>query len=249
MTIRVLVSICIMYLFSFASALPQDGSKTGSFVSKSTSTALMGEEIAASYSAFLGADEEIEWEIHVPANYSPDNPPGILVYVSPQNRINVPTGWTNVTEENNLIWIAARMSGNEINVLKRISFAVMSLSLIDLNYQIDPARIFISGFSGGGRIASIVATEYPTIFKGAIYNSGVNFWQQSNPDLLELIKNHRYVFVTGTDDFNLRDTRQVYNKYKKAGAKNIKLTVIRGMGHENPKRSRFARAIEFLDEN
>lgn len=231
-------------------AFAQDrGVKTGSFVMKSTSLALLGDEIAASYSSFLGADEEIEWELNVPKNYYPDNPPGVLVYVSPQNRINIPSGWTSITEENNLIWIAARMSGNTINVSKRISFAVMALSLIQLNYQIDPTRVYITGFSGGGRIASIVATEYPTIFKGAIYNSGVNFWQQSDAALLELIKNHRFVFIAGSDDFNLQDTRQIYAKYKKAGAKNIKLTVIRGMGHENPKRSRFARAIQFLDNN
>lgn len=242
--------MCFIYLINPLIALPQEqGIKTGSFVMKSTSESLLGDEIAASYRSFLGADEEIEWEIHVPENYNPESPPGVLVYVSPQNRINIPNGWKSVTEENNLIWVAARMSGNNINVSKRISYAVMSLSLIQRDYNIDPERIYITGFSGGGRIASIVATEYPTIFKGAIYNSGANFWQQTNSELLELIKNHRYVFITGTDDFNLQDTRQVYAKYKKAGANNIELSVIRGMGHENPKRRRFARAIEYLDEN
>lgn len=249
MTIRLFITVCFIFLINPIIALSQDqGVKVGSFVIKSTSSALLGEETAASYSSFLGTVEEIEWELHVPKNYNPKSPPGVIVYVSPQNRINIPSGWTNVTEENNLIWIAARMSGNNINVSKRISFAVMALSLIQLDYQIDPTRIYITGFSGGGRIASIVATEYPNIFKGAIYNSGVNFWQQSDPELLELIKSHRYVFVTGSDDFNLKDTRQVYAKYKKAGAKNIELNVIRGMGHENPKRRRFARAIEFLDD-
>lgn len=221
--------------------------KTGSFVIKSTMLDVMGEETANAYAAVLDATEEIEWEVFVPESYDPAKPAGVMVYVSPQNSINVPSGWMNVMEEQNLIWIAARLSGNKINPARRITFAVMGPPLIQTLYQIDVNRIYVSGLSGGGRIASMVASDYPSIFNGAVYNCGVNFWEQTTPEKLELIKQNRFVFITGSDDFNLDDTKRVYSKYKKAGVENIKLTVIRNMGHENPKASRFRKAIAFLD--
>ena len=94
----------------------------------------------------------------------------------------------------------------------------------------------------------MVATQYPQFFKGAIYNCGVNFWNDINEEQLNLIKNNRFVFLTGTDDFNLNDTKKVYAKYKKANVKNIDLMIIPRMGHTNPKKNRFAKAINFLDQ-
>ena len=61
-----------------------------------------------------------------------------------------------------------------------------------------------------------------------------------------MMGNH-YVFVTGTGDFNLSDTKKVYNAYKRAGIPNIKLMVIPRMSHENPRASHYDEAIEFLD--
>jgi hypothetical protein len=59
--------------------------------------------------------------------------------------------------------------------------------------------------------------------------------------------NNRYVFVSGTRDFNLRDTRIVYRKYLKAGAVNSLLEIENGMGHALPNTNTLATALEFLD--
>ena len=139
------------------------------------------------------------------------------------------------------------MSGNKVQTSRRVLFAVMALPLIQQKYQLNVDRIYISGLSGGGRVASIVATEYAHMFKGAIYNCGVNFWNNKGPNEIELIKQNRFVFITGTGDFNLQDTKNIYAKYKKAGVEKIKLMVIPKMDHENPKRNKFSQAISFLD--
>jgi predicted peptidase len=221
--------------------------QTGEYTVTSNTNEILGEEISSSYTSVIDADEEITWEIYVPKNYDPNDPPGVMVYISPQNQIKTPSGWMTVMEESNLIWIAARKSGNKVQTSRRILFAVMSLPLIQQKYQLNVNRIYISGLSGGGRVASIVATEYAHMFKGAIYNCGVNFWNNKNLDQIELIKKNRFVFVTGTADFNLQDTKDIYAKYKKAGVEKIKLMVISRMSHENPKRNKFSQAINFLD--
>jgi poly(3-hydroxybutyrate) depolymerase len=55
------------------------------------------------------------------------------------------------------------------------------------------------------------------------------------------------VFITGSKDFNRRDTRRVFRKYEKAGVVQIKLMVIKGMGHRNPDADDYASAIAYLD--
>lgn len=221
--------------------------KTGAYTITSTLLEILGQNDAETYKDMIDSNKEITWEIYVSEKYDPSKPPGIMVYVSPQNQIKTPSGWMDVMEDANLIWVAAQMSGNDILSQKRIMMAVLALPLIQDRYSVDTSRLYISGFSGGGRIASIVTANFPQLFSGAVYNCGVNFWGDISSAELDLIKKKRFVFITGTDDFNLQDTKSVYYKYKAADVKNIKLMVINRMGHENPKRNKFAQAINFLD--
>ncbi len=225
-----------------------DEIRLGSYKITTNPTKLLGGDQAKSFDQMIDITDEITWEIHVPPGYDPELPPGVLVYISPQDTINVPSGWLDMTEEHNLIWIAALKSGNEVFTSERLMKAILGLVQIQSEHVIDTERIYITGFSGGGRVASIVATQYPHLFKGAIYNCGVNFWENLDEAREQQVLSNRFVFVTGSNDFNLQDTKNVYSKYKKAGAKNIELMVINRLGHANPKRNRMSQAIQFLDD-
>ncbi len=52
--------------------------------------------------------------------------------------------------------------------------------------------------------------------------------------------------MTGSRDFNLSDTRGVYQRYLKAGALNSKLMVVPGMSHELPDGAWLTRALRYL---
>ncbi len=150
-------------------------------------------------------------------------------------------------DKHNLIWIGANKSGNKTSTALRVAYAILAPAVIGKNYDTNADRIYVSGFSGGGRVSSMVATEYAKLFKGAIFNSGVNFWGKNKPKYYDEIKKNHYVFITGSKDFNLRDTRKVYIAYKRAEIPNIKLMVIPFMSHENPRMSKYEEAIIFLD--
>jgi hypothetical protein len=75
----------------------------------------------------------------------------------------------------------------------------------------------------------------------------VDFWNEDVIRDMDRVLNNRYVFVTGSRDFNLNETRMVYNKYLKAGAKNSLLEVESGMSHELPSAKTLATALDFLD--
>ena len=199
------------------------------------------------FAGVIDADAPIEWQLYVPTSYDSATPAGLMVYVSPTGSGHIPPGWEQVMAEKNLIWIAANKSGNRINPGRRVSFAILATVLAKREYAIDRDRIYVSGFSGGGRVASVIAPQYAELFKGAVYNCGVNFWGDQTPKLMDRVKANRYVFVTGSDDFNRRETRKIFGAYRKAGVENIKLLDIAHMGHSNPDARDFAAAIDYLD--
>ncbi len=249
MQMRIFVLFCSLLLTTIPASLAQIPEiKTGSFTINGTLADLLGADAVTTYGNVIDQRKTITWEVNIPDGYNPSDPPGVIVYISPQNSVNIPSGWLNVTNERNLIWVAALNSGNKIPANERILMSLLSLEAIQSSYKINPDRIYVSGLSGGGRVASLAATYYPNIFKGALYNCGVNFWDGINETQIEQIKRNRFVFMTGTKDFNMNDTKNVYGKYKKAGVENIKLMVVRRMGHENPNKNRFEQALKFLDQ-
>jgi predicted peptidase len=235
-------------LITIASAQEID-TRIGEYSATSSVLELMGETSAQSFEKKIPINKPIEWEIYVPENYNPDIPAGVLVFINSRDSGKIEPGWKEVMERHNLIWIGANESGNKISTSQRVAYAILAPKLINNSYAINPERIYVSGFSGGGRVSSMVATEYNKIFKGAIYNSGANFWGEARLSRYKEMKNNYYVFITGTEDFNLEDTKEVYNAYKKAGVNNSKLIVIPNMAHKRPDAENLDVAIRYLDSN
>ncbi len=226
---------------------PGNTAQSGEFKISSTVVKLLGQTSAQSFEQILPADQPVEWVVYVPESYDARMPAGILVFISANNSGKIPGDWKKIMDKYNLIWIGANRSGNKIATSLRVIYAILAPAAIGQDYKINADRIYISGFSGGGRVSSMVAVDYAHLFNGAIFNSGVNFWGKDKPKRYDEIKNNYYVFITGTKDFNLRDTKKVYSAYEKAGIPNIKLLVIPFMSHEQPRPKKYEEAINFLD--
>ena len=240
------VSLRVIGLFLAMSLPAQAAVQTGEFEIERTLIEVMGSSAAQSVSAIHPPDEPISWEGFVPPDSDPADPPGLLVYISPIQSGRLPQNWDRVLAERNLIWVSANRSGNQVHVQRRALYAVIAPRLIGADYAIDPSRVYVTGMSGGGKMASMVAIDHAHLFKGAIYNCGVEFWD-AKPRRLDLVKANRYVFVTGEYDQALRPTRRVHGRYQKAGVTQVKLMEIDGMGHENPGPRELGEAIAFLD--
>lgn len=234
-------------LTHIAVAAENDVQRSGEFQISASMAQVVGESTAKLTRSAFAEDELLSWEIYVPENYHPEKPAGLMVYISPSSSGEIPRDWISVMDEHNLIWVAANDSGNSALVSRRAIFAMIAPTMIGRNYEIDSERVYLSGLSGGGRMASRVATDHAHLFKGAIYNCGVDFWQQDPPRRLQQIQNNHYVLVTGTFDQALKPTKKVYRQYRNAGVENTKLMVIRNMTHRNPGRYKFSEAIRYLD--
>jgi predicted peptidase len=243
MILALLVCVCVMP----GNTLAAEVARRGEYQLIRTLAEVVGMDTARNADKIILPDEPISWEIYVPDSYQPDQPAGLMVYISPTSSGGIPRGWKTVMRERNMIWIAANRSGNQAFVPRRAIFAFVAPTLARKYYNIDLERIYLSGLSGGGKMASMVATDHAHLFKGAIYNCGVDFWDEQPPKRFELIKQNHYVFITGTLDQALEPTRKVYKQYKKAGIENSKLMVIRDMTHRNPNSFDFDEAIQYLD--
>ncbi len=228
------------------SSAKSDAPRTGDFAITVTSRELLG-EAAEKITTVLATDELISWQVHVPEGYSAESPPGIVVYVSPTQSGALPQDWSSVMDEYNLIWISANNSGNRVIVSRRVLKALLALNAIQQEYVLDQTRIYVAGLSGGGKMASMIATEYANTFDGGLFICGVKSWVVDKPRYFEAIKSNRYVFLTGEHDQALESTKRAYRNYRDAGVPQIQLVVIDDMGHANPPRREFSRAIEFLD--
>lgn len=192
----------------------------------------------------IPADKPLHFRVRFPKNAAQS---GVLVFVKPIDAGELPDGWGPVLDDANLIWVAANGYGNERPRAQRVLAAMAAANLIESLQAIDKRRVYIAGMSGGGRIASQIATRFPRRFDGALYIVGADFWTSSDEKYLAGIAANRYVFVTGVRDFNRRDMKRVFSKYQAAGVKNALLMDLPGFGHEYPNAEQLAKAIEFLD--
>lgn len=241
---------CFVLTFLVSAVLAQEeptAPRTGYYELSMTPADVLGDSGAQGVASILPVDEEIDWQVYVPANYSASSPPGVVVYVSPWESGGPPRKWNDMLEAQNLIWIGANDSGNELPVPERMLKAMIAPTALRRSYVIDPERSYVAGFSGGGITATRIATAKPDLFKGGVYMGGTVFWKDNTPPKLDLVRENHHVFLVGTYDPALKTTRRVYRDYKAAGVGNSELMTIRNHKHRMPPVDYFEKAIAYLD--
>ena len=205
-----------------------------------------------------------KYDIIVPKKYKKGDPHGLFIWVSPSPAPSISPEWEAVLAEKKLIFVGAHNSGNNREVFARMRMAVDANDNMRELYDIDDKRVYVSGFSGGARVASMLGVTYADMFTGAIAFMGVNFYTDivsldktevfearyiPHEEIAALAKaERRYVLVTGEKDFNLKNTSAVFeNGFKKEGFKSVELLNVPGQGHQPPKAEWLKKAIEFLD--
>ncbi len=193
---------------------------------------------------------EESFELYVPPSYSKDRPAGLFVWVSP-----IPWGGftregiREVLDRQGVIWIGANSSGNERLKWDRIGLALDGAHGVLERYAIDPRRVWVGGYSGGGRTATALAVLFPEVFQGGFFFMGVDFfknvpaldrpgaiWPSAFPPPkgknLELTRDrNHYVFMTGELDFNRIQTREFFARFREEGFRHVTLVDIPGLSH------------------
>lgn len=204
-----------------------------------------------------------EFELLLPKNHDPGKPYGLFIWIGAGGP-GIPEDWDAVLAEKEIIFVAARNSGNNRDIFDRIRMAIDANHNLRQLYNIDGRRVYVSGHSGGSRVASMIGVAWGEMFSGTICFMGVNFYTDlaaedgktyglsylPDEEILGLAKKHcRYALVTAEKDFNRPNTRAAFAEgFKKEGFGAVKLFEVTELGHGIPPAKWLSEALDFLDE-
>lgn len=209
---------------------------------------------------------EESFEVFVPEPEA-SRRPGVLVWISPTPRGGLPDpAMTAVLESRQMIWIGPNRAGNSRPRADRIRLALDAVAALRRSHDVDPQRIYVGGYSGGGRMASILAIHFADVFAGGIYFMGVDFYREvpkadqpgtswgpilqppTEAAKREIQRSSRFVFITGAHDFNRAQTWAYRDAYVADGFDRVHLIEIPRAGHYHGfKAAELAEALAFLD--
>jgi hypothetical protein len=227
----------------FDASLP----RTGFINLVMTPAELLGDDAAKNLNHILLADQKIEWRMYVPRSYDAATPPGVLVFISSIDWGGIPDEWTPVMDAHNLIWISPSQAGGTAPVQERIMKSIIAPRAAGFGYVINSERVYVAGFSDGGKVANLVQAADPVGFKGGIYICGALFWGDKTPAKLDLMRANRHVFVRGCFDPKEREVRGVYDEYRAAGFENVQLITVQTRRQRLPQPKHVEQAIRYLD--
>jgi dienelactone hydrolase len=215
-------------------------------------------------------DEERMW-VRLPAGYDPARPAGVVVWVSPSETWRIPGQFFGTLDEHNLIACGVDNAGNfrktrdgsTHGIVDRLQLMFDVLQTVRSRFEVDDERIYITGFSGGGRVSSILTCTFPEIFRGATPIVGLDSYAPATvaegkyvPGRFpkprgarwKLLTSRRIWALTGSKDFNLVEMKARVEQMAKDGLA-IRLHSTPGMEHhEMPAEAVVREALEWVDE-
>lgn len=198
------------------------------------------------------ADER--FAVYVPRR-KPASGYALVVFIAPWKEAAPPSGWAAALDEYGAILVTAARSGNEESVyLRRIPLALAAASNVLRSYDVDRARIYAAGFSGGSRAAERMALEYPDLFSGAILNAGADpIGEAQTPippaELLERFQTaSRIVLVTGQlDEANVAMDAAARGSLREWCVAHVRQITVPHTGHQAAARGALADAFRALE--
>lgn len=192
---------------------------------------------------------------------------GLFVWISPTPSGSPPNDDTvAVLEESRLLWVGAADSGNQRTTWHRIALALDGAHNMRRYYEIDPERVYVGGYSGGGRTATALTLLFSDVFRGGLFFYGTEFyrpvpvpdrpgssWRPWFPpppeaELEALWRRARLVLLTGERDFNRLQTATYAERYEAEGFEHVTYIEVPGASHYDwPSRRWLRKAFEALD--
>jgi hypothetical protein len=203
------------------------------------------------------------FQVYVPEDYDASVPYGLFVYINAGNDGGPGGDWLPLFKKHRLIFVGADKSGNDEDpVLRRGALALDAVFNVGRQYQVDPARIYVCGISGGGRNASWMALAFPDVFTGGQYHIGANCYKSitsklgtlpatihvPSPQLFNAARqNGRYVFITGDKDFNRLEMTAIHGIMQGDGFRHLTFLQVPGLDHHSPPPEWIEKGLTALD--
>jgi predicted esterase len=163
----------------------------------------------------------------------------LMVFVPPWPSATVPALWPAVLERQGMIFVSAANSGNETSTIgRRMPLALLAAQNVLDRYPVDRRRVYVSGFSGGSRVALRLAVAYPDLFRGTLLAAGSDpLGEAIPPGPAELFRQFqdqaRLVYLTGENDgFHLEADKRSRRSLPEFCVFDVESRTVPWTGHE-----------------
>jgi len=189
------------------------------------------------------------YELFVPARPDPKQSLGLILYISPGNKPGGRKTFEAACQSAGLLFAGVANAGNDIATKKRIRIVVDVLDDLRRNYPIDPDRTYISGFSGGGRIACVIGFALPECFGGVIPICAAGDLREEPWLRQRVIDRLSVALVTGEKDFNRGEVERFRGPILRDVGVRLKTWTQAGLGHGLPNDKVLQEVVRWLDED
>jgi predicted esterase len=194
--------------------------------------------------------EREQFYLFVPPNYRGREPFGLIAFVHAADQMNVPIDWKKTLARRKLLYIAPQNVGNNQKVPRRVLVTVVAIRKMMELYDVDPQRVYVTGHSGGAKVACFVAFTQPDLVRGAMPICGFLFprFDKDEKQWLEKVKSQvGFALITGSKDFNRQYIVADYNEKLVKENYRAKLFDVPGMGHQIARGQTLAAALTWLE--
>jgi predicted esterase len=189
-----------------------------------------------------------QYELYVPTDYNPKKSYPVVLFI---NAGGTPAGWSqwqSVFQQQDVIFASPYNAGNDCAMPKRVRIVMDVLDDLRRNYRVDADRTYISGFSGGGRVACAIAFALPEYFGGVIPVCAGGDLRDESWLRQRVIDRLSVALVTGENDFNRGEVERFRGTMLPEMGVRTKVWIEPKMGHGIPGGERFAEVFRWLED-
>jgi len=203
------------------------------------------------------------FRIEIPSAQETNLVRGLLVWLSPGDDGFFPAVWQEELVKRNLILLAPLQAGDQRHPIDRLRVALDGTCNVCRKYRVDRRRIYVGGYAGGARIASMLGIACGDIFMGTLCICGVNFHLNvpvggtqyypgsfyPNPEIVQTARTKdRFVLITGEGDPEMDKIKAVADLgFRRDRFKNVSLLLVSGIGQATPDAATLDQALALLE--
>lgn len=185
------------------------------------------------------------YELFVPAKLA--KPAPVIVFISASDAASGWKTWQQVCEQKGVIFAGPHGAGNNCPGPKRVRIVLDVLDDIRRQFPTDPDRTYLSGFSGGARIACQIGFALPEVIGGV---APICAGGELRPEpwlRLRSIERTSVALITGKSDFNRGEVERLRGPMLTEVGVRTRVWVF-DMGHSTPPPKELQQVFAWLEE-
>lgn len=191
---------------------------------------------------------EQTYELFVPKDYTPARAWPVVLFVSPSDKASGFRPWRAACEKLGVIFAGPHGAGNNCDVKKRVRIVLDVLDDVRRHFNTDVDRTYITGFSGGGRIACSIGFSLPENFGGVIPICAAGELREEPWLRHRVIDRLSVALVSGESDFNRGEVERFRGPLLRDVGVRTRWWVIPKLGHGLPSGDALVEVMKWLDE-